>query len=190
MRILVAIAVVSLAACGTDYAPDEHGTSSTPTVVSGEDVFLENCSQCHGADGKGTKDGPTILSPVKPFATYVIRHGRGIEMGFPTGMDAWDTTKLSDEELNAVLDWLSSAPKPTTGPELYGRFCINCHGANARSGRVGKNIVSEVGELTIKVRYGHGGTLYGARTSYMPAWGTDVLTDADLSVLRSYILTL
>lgn len=188
MRILLAIAVVSLSACGTDYAPDEHAV--TPATVSGEDVFLENCSQCHGADAKGTKDGPGILSPVKPFATYVVRHGRGIEMGFPTGMDLWDTTKLSDDELNAILDWLSSAPKPATGPELYGRFCVNCHGANARSGRVGKNIVSELAELSIKVRYGHGGTSYGLRTSYMPAWGTDVLTDADLALLRTYISTL
>ena len=81
----------------------------------------------------------------------------------------------------------ASAPKPATGQGLYVRYCNNCHGANGRSGRVGKDIVRELDELDQKVRFGHGGTSYGARTEYMPAWGTDVLTDADLDALRTYI---
>jgi ubiquinol-cytochrome c reductase cytochrome c subunit len=186
MRKLFAFAVL-FAACGTE--PADPG-SDAPAGIDGQAEFTENCSKCHGADGKGTTDGPQILSPVTAYATYVVRHGRGREMGFPTGMDPFDTTKLSDEQLSAILGWLSSAPKPTTGPELYVRFCQNCHGANARSGRVGKNITSELSNLSKIVRFGHGGTNYAARTDYMPAFSADVLTDADLTTLRTFIGTL
>lgn len=185
MRYLLAT-VLCVAACGTDVMDHPDGMDD-PGALDGEAEFADNCAQCHGADGAGTKDGPQILSPVRPYATYVVRHGRASEMGFPTGMDAWDTTKLSDAQLEAILDWLGSAPKPTTGHDLYVRYCNNCHGTNGRSGRVGKNIVSELDELAQKVRFGHGGTNYAARTEYMPAWGTDVLTDADLDALRTYI---
>jgi mono/diheme cytochrome c family protein len=177
-----------LAACGTDIQTgDDDGTPQPP---DGEALLAENCAQCHGADGAGTVDGPSIQSPVRGFATYVIRTGRTAQMGFKTGMDPFDTTKLSDDELNAILDFLSTAPHPTDGAGLYARYCINCHGANARSGRVGKNIVAELAEITIKIRYGHGGTAYSARTSYMPAWPATELSDADIALLKSYIATL
>lgn len=163
------------------------GSGSGNPMVDGEAEFVDNCSTCHGVDAMGTNDGPQILSPVKPYATYVVRHGCGIEMGFPTGMDAFDTAKLSDAQLTAILDWLGSAPKPTTGADLYTRFCNNCHGATATGGRVGKNIKREINNMNQIVRAGHGGTNYGARTSYMPAWSADTLTDADLNLLRTYI---
>ena len=106
---------------------------------------------CHGADGKGTKDGPQILNPVAGYATYVVRHGRN-EMGFPAPMMAFDTAALTDPEVAAILGFLAKAEKPTTGPELYGRFCQNCHGETGRAGRVGKNIVREVNNMASIVR--------------------------------------
>jgi ubiquinol-cytochrome c reductase cytochrome c subunit len=184
MKTLLLFAI-TLAACGKEV--DTSSGPDAPAAIDGQAEFAENCSKCHGQDGKGTTDGPQILSPVKAYATYIVRHGRGREMGFPTGMDPFDTTALSDEQLTAILDWLGSAPKPTAPAELYGRFCQNCHGANGRTGRVGKNIVGEVSNLSRIVRQGHGGTNYAARTDYMPAFGTDMLTDADLTTLRTYV---
>ena len=182
-QLFVVVCLVT-AACGTDVRSDEPGDE---TPASGQSLFLDQCARCHGDDGKGTADAPTILSPVVGYATYVVRNGRGAEMGYPTGMDPFDTASLTDVELTSVLEWLGSAPKPTTGADLYGRYCINCHGANGRSGRVKINIVREVLELSQKVRYGHGGANYASRTSYMPAWGADALTDADLTALRTYV---
>ena len=167
---------------------DGTGTGSD-TTVDGAALFADNCSMCHGADGKGTKDGPQILNPVTGYATYVVRHGRN-EMGFPAPMMAFDTGALSDNEVAAILGFLSMAEKPTTGPELYGRFCQNCHGTNGRSGRVGKNIVREVNNMASIVRNGHGGTSYGSRTSYMPAFSKDAITDAELALIKTYVSSL
>ncbi len=186
-RLLFAIALIGWGACGNDSGIDPG--PDAPPVIDGKTEFLQNCATCHGPDGAGTNMGPQILDPVKPYATYVVRHGRN-EMGYPGGMMLFDPTMLGDTQLNAILDWLASAPKPADGKGLYTRFCANCHGADARGGRTGKNIRLELGEVTQLVRLGHGGTSYGARTSYMPAWPATAITDAELTLIRNYVGTL
>jgi mono/diheme cytochrome c family protein len=182
------LAIVGLvAACGTDLPADD--TTTDPEPATGESLFADNCARCHGDDGGGTTDAPGIESPVTGYATYVVRHGRN-EMGYPTGMDPFGTDALSDQELAMILEWLGTAPHPTTGAELYGRYCVNCHGADGRSGRVKINIVREASGVASRIRFGHGGTNYASRTSYMPAWSATEITDADVQLLRSYVSAL
>jgi len=180
------IALLVLGACGVEE--DAPPTTSDPNdAVDGETAYLENCASCHGTDGAGTADAPSILNSVAGYATYVVRNGRAAQMGYATGMDAIGAEALPDADLDKIIAWLDSATKPTTGPELYVRFCANCHGSNGRSGRVAKNIVRNVGELNDLVRSGHGGHFYSARTSYMPSWSSSEITDAELSLIRAYV---
>lgn len=187
MRIL---AILLLAACGTDVAPTDNNHPGDPDrPTDGAELYGLECGSCHG-DGSGTPDGPSILNPVVGYASYVVRHGRD-EMGFANGgMPAFDTAAVTDPELTAILGYLRAADKPTTGEGLYQRFCQNCHGADGKSGRVRKNILGEVGELAEKIRFGNGGNNYGARTSYMPAWNATEITDAEIALLRTYIVGL
>ena len=175
-----------LVACGNDQAIDP-GPDAAP-VIDGAAEFRNACAMCHGDDGAGTTKAPQILDPVKAYASYVVRHGRGAEMGFADGMAAFDPTMLPDAKLTAIIDWLAAAPKPADGGGLYTRFCANCHGANSRGGRTGKSIRNET-SFSI-VRTGHGGTSFGSRTSYMPAFDRAAITDAELVAIRSYIQTL
>lgn len=170
-----------LVACGTDTAPIQE-----PDPI---DVFRESCASCHGDDGAGTPAGPQILSPVRGFATHVIRHGRGRELGYADEMPAWDTTLISDAQLTSILDVLSAAPKPTTGQGLYGRFCGNCHGGDAQGGRVGKDITRETDEIHEAVREGHHVGQY-ADDEYMPAWSDAELTRAEVTLIAQYLATL
>lgn len=183
MRILYALALCA-AACGTEVPADDGMGSNQP--IDGAAEFADTCATCHGPDAMGTDKAPQILSPVVGYATYIVRHGRN-EMGFPAPMDPFQVADLSDAQLTAILGWLDAAPKPTTGKDLYTRYCQNCHGANGRTGRVAKNIVREVGNLASEVRFGHGGTAYSARYDYMPAWTADQISDADLTALRTYV---
>ena len=177
-------------ACGTDIGDRDDEGAGSGSGATGEELFRESCSMCHGADGAGSMDGPQLLSPVRPFATYVIRNGRDKQMGFPDAMAPFGTDLLSDAELGRILDWLGAAPKPATGEGLYVRFCGNCHGANAQGGRVGKDITSELDEVFEKVREGHGGASYAARTKYMPGWLASELTDAEVASIAAYLGTL
>jgi len=179
-----------IAACGTDVAPtDNNGPNDPNRPTDGVSLFELECASCHG-DGSGTEFGPTILNPVPGFATFVVRKGRN-EMGYAGGgMGAYDTTALTDPELAAIIGYLGEAVKPTTGEGLYVRFCVNCHGADGKSGRVRKNILGEIAEITEKIRQGNGGTNYGARTSYMPRWTAAQITDAEIALIRAYIISL
>jgi cytochrome c oxidase cbb3-type subunit 3 len=179
---------VLLGACGNDLGVD--GPVEMPEMIGGAELYRDNCARCHGSDGAGGSMGPQVLSPVRAYATYVVRHGRGAEMGFMTGMDPFDATMLADGDLTQILDWLAAAPKPATGEGLYVRFCGNCHGANAQGGRSGKDLTSELDELEEKVREGHGGARFGDRKEYMPAWTGTEITDAELEAIRAYVASL
>jgi mono/diheme cytochrome c family protein len=162
-------------------------------MIDGAELYRETCSGCHGADATGTTAAPQILSPVRPYATFVVRNGRSNEMGFTTGMDAFDSVALPDEDLTAILVWLSAAPNPTTGEGLYVRYCGNCHGADAQGGRTGEDLtgeIDEVDEVFEKIRDGHGGTRYADRTEYMPAWSRAELADHEIEAIRAYIASL
>lgn len=185
----VAVAA-ALAACGTDSTGrGGEGIPDAAAQSDGQTLFVKNCASCHG-DGSGGALGPTILNPVSGYASYVVRHGRN-EMGFPNGgMAALGTNAVTDAELTEILDYLGEAEKPTTGEGLYGRFCTNCHGTDGRSGRVGKNIAREANNVSLLIRFGHGGTSYGSRTGYMPSWTASEISDAEIGLIRAYVSSL
>jgi mono/diheme cytochrome c family protein len=184
MRSLI---LLLIAACGTDIGTP---VSDAPPVV--EDAYRAICAGCHGPDGDGTASAPQIRSPVHAYASYVIRNGRGAEMGFAGPMPNYAEGDLPD--LEPIFAWLDRPPHPTDGPTLYTRYCGNCHGADAHGGRVGEDLTHEaregVDEVLEKVREGHGGSNYGARTKYMPSWSSAELTDADVAAITSYIASL
>ena len=205
-RLLCSALILLLCACGTDVerpgpggggggSGDEEPPPPPPDPTAAE-LFGEYCSRCHGPDGAGAQSGPQILSPVRAYATYVVRNGRGIEMGFPSGMDPIPVGVLPDAQLDSILSWLAAAPKPTTGQGLYTRYCGNCHGADAWGGRVGQDLTHEVGEhfddddddeILEAVREGHARTRYGDRTEYMPSWTAAELSLADVAAITAYI---
>lgn len=192
---MVVLAVT--AACGNDTriedtSPDAAESDDVDAApLDGATAYAMQCARCHGPTGEGVATkGPQIQNPVRGFAKWTVRNGRTMQMGFESGMDAYTEEFLPEATLDEIMDLLAATPKPTTGPALYQRFCGNCHGANARGGRTGKNIKNELGEVSEMVREGHGGTNYGARTSYMPRWSTAEITDAEIALMRAAIPTL
>ncbi len=161
---------------------------------SGQTLFINNCSGCHGAEGEGTYVAPQVRNPVFGYASYVVRAGRDEMTEFAGAMPQFTSLALPDEALSSILTWLDEAPKPTSGQDLYLRFCFNCHGADARGGRVAVDVFGEIQQEPAKifeiVREGHGGLAYGGRYLYMPAWSVSKITNAELSEISSYIMTL
>lgn len=181
----VRFAVLFLAACGADYVADGNPTPGSDEPI---DVYRDNCASCHGAEGNGTADAPQIREPVHAYATYVIRNGRASEMGFPQAMPAFAADEIPD--LAPIFEVLDRTPRPTDGAGLYARFCGNCHGADASGGRVGESAKEDRGEIFEKVREGKGGSNFGARKKYMPAWTSSQLSDAEVELIAAYLATL
>ncbi len=185
-----ALSFALVASCGTDYAAPSGTGSTTGSDADPVDVYAANCASCHGADAEGTTSGPQIREPVHGFATYVIRNGRSAQMGFGQAMPAFATDEVSDLDLTAIFTYLDRAPRPTDGAGLYGRFCANCHGADAAGGRVGESPKEDRDEIAEKVREGKGGTSYGSTKKYMPAWTSAQLSDAEVALIADYLATL
>lgn len=178
-------------------APTPDGAQPPPGAdagfspeISGRELFQTACAPCHGKEGEGTMFGYEIRHPPRAFARYVVRSGRE-GRGFPGPMAAFPASAISDPQLAEMLDWLWSFPRSTSGQELYADFCANCHGTDAAGGVVGKSIARKgSGDVREKSRQGTGGTAFGNRLRYMPAFSLPELPDSDLAAIARYLESL
>jgi ubiquinol-cytochrome c reductase cytochrome c subunit len=165
-------------------------SSSTGEPIDGEQLFLGTCAPCHGTQGEGTPLGYGLQHPERGYATWVVRSGRmGMELA-PSIMTPYSEAVFSDAELESIFDYLDSFPKPTDGEGLYLDYCRNCHGLDAAGGEAQKDIRFELGEALEKVREGEGGSNYGARTSYMPSYTSEELSNDDVAAIVAYVQSL
>lgn len=165
-----------------------------PTQVEsqGKELYQIWCAECHGEEGEGSEEAFQIQNPIINYASFVIRNGRET-FTFEEDMPAFDTETLRDDEVNAILFFLRQAPKPTTGAGLFGRFCANCHGANADGGVVGVSAVEEAQdkpeEVLETVREGEGESA-AQRFEYMPKFSQEDLSNAEVEQITDFLLSL
>lgn len=147
------------------------------------------CASCHGPNGEGVASiGPEIRFTPKAYAVQVVRNGRKTPANVASAMIAFPTTTVSDADLDAINTWQNSFTKPTTGQGLYLAMCGNCHGPMTPTG--GSAPISIQGkskvDVAMYVRNGNGTDL-AMRTSYMPAFDTTLLTDAELASIETFL---
>lgn len=114
---------------------------------NGEQLYTNNCSACHGADGHGGVGVPLAL----PDFQYGVTNDylkKTIRLGRPDRiMPAF--TQFSDAEVDAIIKYIRKwAPgKPFRysnkkikgdrkhGKQLYLKNCASCHGTNGEGGK-------------------------------------------------------
>lgn len=133
-------------------------------VERGDNLYSENCAQCHGADGGGGgapspynaeeswpapnlttiaaryEDNPNITD-VRDYIITTLERGRP-----GTPMPVWGAAyggPWTDQQIQEVTDWILArqVDDPTeaqttslTGEDLYAGNCARCHGEDGRSG--------------------------------------------------------
>jgi len=156
MRYSIVLAVVALAACGTD-----NGSSGPPpgmdvvalealplpfqlTVeqASGRVAFDSACRGCHGVAGRG--NGPAIEEdadrpPDLTAAAYADMNVAQLRERFlasPSASHDRLRTSLTDNEVREVLSYVTALSWPPDAPgsalsgrEVYREYCVSCHGA-------------------------------------------------------------
>ncbi|PZR11921.1 MAG: hypothetical protein DI536_16460 [Archangium gephyra] len=186
----------------TPRSPDQHDAGvigpvpdagvEQPQEETGELLYTRRCGSCHGASGEGSELAYQIRSPVRAYASWVVRTGRD-EHTYAAGMTPISTASLSDVQLNKVFDFLHGVEMPTDGQGLYTRFCGNCHGVNGSGGRsdedIFKDAADEPEEIEEAVREGHGRNKFSDAESYMPAWRRDELSAAQVKAITDYLRT-
>ena len=99
---LLAVVVVVVAACnggdengyGASEAPAAEPAADEPAAVTGgaspeaelpgEQLFIANCSMCHGVNATGTAQGPPLVDEIyepghHPDASFIIAVSRGVQ---------------------------------------------------------------------------------------------------------------
>lgn len=93
--LFVALALV-VTACGSTEEPGDK-----VSVNQGQDQFVLNCGECHGDDGTGTDEAPTILGHTVEQVKEQVRTPEG-------DMEAIPPEKLSDAELELIAQFVSN----------------------------------------------------------------------------------
>ena len=109
--------------------PGRQGEGSNKGLT-GVEVYKKECAVCHGEEGEGTERGYPLRFVKWRFAELVTRRGREYPPEFEIDMPAYDEEIVSNQQMNEMLNYLYSFPKPETGKELYFYYCQNCHGAS------------------------------------------------------------
>jgi cytochrome c oxidase cbb3-type subunit 3 len=162
----------------------------------GERLFLNNCAQCHGSDGRGAKGFPNLTdsdwlygnAPEQIVET--IAKGRN---GVMPALGAAVGTAAEVEQLAQYVLSLSGASTDAVKAELgKAKFgvCAACHGPAGQG-----NQALGAPNLTDRV-WLHGGGLQqvvaminNGKDNMMPPW-SGKLTDGQIHVLASYVLGL
>ena len=106
-------------------------------------------------------------------------------------MPAYDEEIVSNQQMNEMLNYLYSFPKPETGKELYFYYCQNCHGVRGYGGVSGEDIGTEsyksLRKYTRRGKHREAMGQLWRRDEYMPSWSSGEISDEDIEKIGNYL---
>jgi cytochrome c oxidase cbb3-type subunit 3 len=166
-------------------------------VRLGRNLFLNNCSTCHGSDGRGARgfpnltDGAWLHGRAPEVIEATITSGRTSVMpALGAAVGDQGVTELTAYVLSLSRPGSGDASAIEAGQQKYQTFCAACHGADGRGNQaVGAPDLTDADWL-------HGGTeadirdvIMKGRVNQMPAQ-LDILGADRIRVLVAYVLSL
>lgn len=162
----------------------------------GQRLFLNNCAQCHGSDGRGSKGFPNLADndwlggDTHDYVKGVVAQGRTGMM--PPMAAAVGTAEDVKNVANYVLSLSGSAHNDAAAQQGKAKFavCAACHGPEGKG-----NMALGAPNLTDKTwLHGWGekaivDMVTNGKTNVMPAQGR-LLTQEQIHVLGAYVLNL
>src|SRR5437588_8540273 len=111
-------------------------------------IFLRDCATCHGADGRGSPRGPSVLTSGRAGVDFYLSTGR-MPIDKPTDAVERHKPKYDPATIRALVDYVATLPG-FTGPDipavdvahatvaqggvLYRLNCAACHAWSGRGG--------------------------------------------------------
>jgi len=179
-------------------ASDDEATSSRKV---GQRLFLQNCSQCHGSDARGTTGFPNLADKDWLYggSPEVIKHsimkGRNAN-----GMMAWQGALGGEQGVKEVAAYVISLSGRDVDPTLASAgkekfaLCAACHGQEGQ-GSLAMGIPLGAPNLTDNT-WLYGGSqraveesIRNGRAGVMPAW-EHILGAEKVHVISAYVYSL
>ena len=162
-------------------------------------LYAVHCSSCHGADLRGTANGPSLQHAGAAAVDFMLRTGR-MPLEVPDTEALPAPPQLTPQQIDAIVAYTlahgagSGPPIPTIahsdalarGRVVFDNNCEACHGALGTGATTGYGWIApalhdvdptEIGEA---VRFGPG---------IMPHFDAHLISDNDLDALVAYVMT-
>jgi cytochrome c oxidase cbb3-type subunit III len=167
-------------------------------LVLGERLFMNNCAQCHGSEGRGSKSYPNLTNPDSAWlgergAAHIVKTVTNGRTGMMPPMAAAIGDEAKIAELSNYVLSLSGSPhdavKASKGSTLFAT-CGACHGVDGKGNKAlgAPNLTDKYwlhgwGEEAVSQAIRNG------RTNVMPAQSPK-LSPEQIRVVAAYVLSL
>jgi ubiquinol-cytochrome c reductase cytochrome c subunit len=155
---------------------------------------------CHGADGTGTADGPSLRASGEAKTDFYLRTGR-MPLSVPAPQPPAKPPAFNDRQIRDLVAYVGSLclpdnpcpPVPTVhvdeakaseGQELFLANCAACHNSSGIGGALSNGRLAPSLQHTDPVQVAE-----AVRTGpgQMPQFGGDVITDEQLDAIVTYV---
>jgi ubiquinol-cytochrome c reductase cytochrome c subunit len=180
--------------------PNPAAVPGGQVVRAGQALYNSSCAACHGPQGAGTADGPSLTNAGAAAVDFMVRTGR-MPLSAPGAPVIAGRPAFSDADIKALVAYVaafgSGPPIPdvqvrgptdlAAGRAAYTATCAACHGAAGSGDAIGGGVVApplldtaptQVGEA---IRVGPDG---------MPAFDRSQVSDAQMAAIAAYLVFL
>ena len=163
----------------------------------GQRLYDQACASCHGDNGQGSNNAPSLIGKSASDIHLMLDTGR-MPAAVPYVNEIHTTPRFTQAQMALIVSYVQSfSPKPVDsslpqlgagnivhGRALFAENCAHCHGATGKGASVGANNVAPslmhatVFQVAEAIRAG---------PENMPRFGSDVLSDQDVSDIARYV---
>lgn len=162
----------------------------------GQQLFVQNCSSCHGSRGQGSALAPPLNGRSAADLRFMMETGR-MPASAPGVNTVHKRSRLSEHQIDAIVGYVQgltpgsagalpqvSGGDVAAGRRLFAENCAHCHSATGNGASVGYDLVAPTlmsasgQQIAEAIRVG---------PQNMPRFGPDVLSDRDVDDIAAYI---
>ncbi len=203
--ILLALALLAMGTLYASVSPMTKvaaDTGNSQQVAEGKGLFQVACASCHGLNGEGGSQGPSLIDVGAANADFQVSTGR-MPMARPGAQAPRKTNTYTDEEVAALAAYVGSlgnGPKIPTqeqydpegldaeaiarGGEMFRTNCSACHNFEGAGGALPN------GKYAPPLTGLEGKTIWEAMRigpQQMPKFGPGAVTDEDVRSIVGYL---
>jgi putative heme-binding domain-containing protein len=146
MKFAALVGAIAVAAAAVAFAQNRLAANDPAAVHAGAALFLERCTECHGADAKGVPGHD--LTRLWTSGATDERVFQTIRAGVPNTI--MPSSSAPDDEVWAIVAYLrdvsgvgtadSAGGNAENGGRIFWSSCGSCHSVNGRGGPLGPDL--------------------------------------------------
>jgi ubiquinol-cytochrome c reductase cytochrome c subunit len=203
--LLVATGALSRAQVPSPLPSPLASPAGTNPEQDGHVIYLRDCAWCHGAQGRGTGTGPSLVGVGTASVDFMLSTGR-MPIPEPEEQPQRKEPAYTPEQISALVTYLTtfvaggpSIPRvdPSggslgAGAQLYEENCAACHSSTGVGGALTSGLIAPSLDRSTARQVAEAMRLGGAgyRSGHMPRFGTDTFSDQDVNAIARYVLYL